>query len=65
MDRVNSRLPGSEQFQPWWWGLFKRARLYGEYRRHFPDGKDVNKIYRMGFIMFGALVGLAIALRFL
>jgi hypothetical protein len=48
MEKVNSRLPASEQFQPLWWGPSKRARLDAEYRRLFPDGKDLKRIYQRG-----------------
>jgi hypothetical protein len=54
MEKVNSCLPASEQFQPLWWGPIKRARLDEEYRRLFPDGKDLKRIYRLGAIMLAA-----------
>jgi hypothetical protein len=65
MERVNSRLLTSKQFQPLWWGPIKRARLDEEYRRLFPDGKDLKRIYRLAAIMFVALVGFAITLGLL
>jgi hypothetical protein len=63
MEKVNARLPTSEQFQPLWCGPFKRARLDEEYRRLFPDGKDLKLIYRLGAVMFVAFLGFLIALR--
>ena len=63
MEKVNARLPASEQFQPLWWGPFKRMSLNKEYRRLFPDGKDLTRIYRLAAIMFASLVGLLIILR--
>jgi hypothetical protein len=63
MEKVNSGLPEGEQFKPLWWGPIKRARLDKEYRRLFPDGKDLERGYRLGFIMVGAVVGLVITLR--
>lgn len=63
MEKVNARLPASEQFQPLWWGPFKRTSLNREYRRLFPDGKDLTRIYRLAAIMFASLVGLLITLR--
>jgi hypothetical protein len=62
MEKVNSRLPTNEQFQTLWWGPLKRARLNEEYRRLFPDGTDLKRIYRLAAIMFVALLGLAITL---
>jgi hypothetical protein len=58
MDKVNSCLPESQKFQALCWGPFKRAQLNAEYRRLFPDGKDLKRAYRLVAIMFGALLGL-------
>ena len=63
MEKVNARLSADEQFQPLWWGPFKRARLDKEYRRLFPDGKDLKRIYRLGTIMFAAFAGFLVTLR--
>lgn len=63
MEKVNSRLPESEQFEPLWWGPFKRARLDKEYRRLFPDGRDLKRIYRLYVIAVAALAGFLITLR--
>ena len=62
MEKVNARLPASEQFQPLCWGPFKRLRLDEEYRRLFPDGKDLKRMYRLGIIMLAAGVGMVITL---
>jgi len=32
-------------------GAIQKARLDKEYRRLFPDGKDLKRIYRLGTIM--------------
>ena len=65
MEKVNSRLPESERFRPLRWGPFKWARLKNEYRRLFPDGEDLKRIYRLTAIMFVTLAGFLISLRFL
>ena len=44
-------------------GTFQRTRLNKEYRRQFPDGKELTRIYWLAAIMFASLVGLLISLR--
>lgn len=39
MDKVNKRLPKSEQFDPLGWYLSKNLRLRREYKRLYPDGR--------------------------
>jgi hypothetical protein len=65
MEKVNSRLPEGERFQPLWWNYFKRARLNEQYRRFFPDGRDLKRINWIITVMFAAVIGIAIALRIL
>jgi len=62
MEKVNTRLPASEQFQALWWGPFKRMRLVEEYRRLFPDGKDLKRMYWLVTIALVAGVGMIITL---
>jgi hypothetical protein len=64
VDKVNARLTEADKFELLWWGPFKRARLHREYRRLFPDGDDLKRVYRLAAIMFAAVLGLLITLGF-
>jgi hypothetical protein len=55
LEKVNARLPEAERFKSAWWGPSKKERLSREYRRLFPDGKDLKQLHRLTVIMFSAL----------
>jgi len=60
VDKVNKHLPENQRFGQLWWGLGKRLRLRREYRRQFPDGRDLRRLDLITALALGALVILAI-----
>jgi hypothetical protein len=45
VDRVNEKLPKEERFESLGWYTEKTLRLYREYKRLYPDGRLVLKVY--------------------
>jgi hypothetical protein len=39
MDKVNTKLPKEDQFDPLGWYWSKRSRLHREYKRLYPSGR--------------------------
>src|SRR5580765_4911923 len=52
VDQVNEKLPGEQKFSHLWWYWSKQKRLFGEYRRHYPDGRLIRR-YRILVALLG------------
>ena len=52
VDKVNDNLPREEQFAPLGWYLFKYQRLNREYKRLYPDGRQLVKVRVLTALMF-------------
>ena len=64
MDQVNAMLPESEKFGAFWWYSGKTLRLHREYRRLYPEGRLLFKLYALTALMFACLLIDAWAFRF-
>jgi hypothetical protein len=64
MDKVNDKLPKENRFDPVGWYLPKTLRLYGEYRRLYPDGNLLLKVRVLGSLMIVFLLVCAWGLGF-
>ena len=65
IDLVNAKLPKDEQFERAWWYLDKALRLRREYKRFYPRGRHIQRIYTLEAVMFGCGIVSAWAFGFL
>jgi len=63
-EEVNAKLPPGQQFQPVGWHFSKTLRLYREYRKYYPDGDLLLKVYGAGVLLFISLLVVAWTLGF-
>lgn len=56
IDKVNSKLPESEQFSQLGWHFAKRLRLSREYRRFYPEGRLRLRVRILGTLMFACVI---------
>ena len=52
VDRVNERLPGEQSFAPLGWYWSKYRRLFGEYKKLYPDGNLVRRFRSLIMLTF-------------
>jgi hypothetical protein len=64
MDQVNARLPKDRRFATFGWWAGKALRLHSEYRRLFPDGKLLARLWTITALMFACLLAAAWAIGF-
>jgi hypothetical protein len=52
VDRVNERLPEERQFSHLGWYLSKYGRLFGEYKRLYPEGSLLQRFRILAVVLF-------------
>jgi len=55
-DRVNERLPESQQFSLIWWYCSKYWRLLRAYKNLYPDGPLLKMFWVLAALMFACLL---------